>query len=44
MNGKSEVSNLEGAKAIAEDIVWLDVHDNDVVAVEELQALTMGAT
>lgn len=38
-DGHAKVSNLEGARAVAEYVVRLDVHDNDTMAVQELQPL-----
>ena len=38
-DGQAEVADLEGAVPVPEQVVRLDVHDNDAVAVQELQPL-----
>ena len=38
-DGHAKVSDLEGAGGVAEDVVRLDVHDYDAMAVQEVQAL-----
>ena len=41
--GHAKVSDLEGARAVAEDVVRLDVHHNYSMAVQERQPLQSSA-
>jgi len=42
-NSHAKVSNLKGARAIAKDIIRLDVHDYHPMAVQEIQPLHLQA-